>query len=207
MKYELCSDKQNDSGSCIEIDMPDAEVYLYPSLFTQREADDLFDILNNEISWQQEQIKLYGRVHDIPRLTAWYGEPNKSYVYSGIKVHSSPWTPALLQIREKIEIVSGTKFNSVLLNLYRSGADGVAWHSDDEPELGQNPVIGSVSLGEVRTFQLKHKFIKDKKQNIVLEHGSYLLMKGRTQHQWLHQIPKSKKKMGVRINLSFRVVG
>lgn len=122
-------------------------------------------------------------------------------------MHSSPWTPALLQIREKIENVSRIEFNSVLLNLYRSGADGVAWHSDDEPELGQNPVIGSVSLGAARTFHLKHRFIKNKKQKIVLEHGSYLLMKGKTQHQWRHQIPKSKKNMGARINLSFRVVG
>ena len=206
MRYDLFSYNNIDTTTCTFIDMPDAEVYLYSSLFMCQEADDLFDTLKNNISWQQQQIKLYGQVHDIPRLTAWYGEQNKTYVYSGIKVHSSPWNTELLRIREKIENVSEIKFNSVLLNLYRSGSDSVSWHSDDEPELGQNPVIGSVSLGETRQFQMKHKFNRDEKQKIMLEHGSYLLMKGKTQHHWLHQIQKSKKIMGERINLTFRVI-
>lgn len=186
--------------------MRDADVCLYPALFSPREADDLFDALRNDICWKQEQIKRYGRVYNIPRLTAWYGDPDKTYSYSGITVESSPWTPPLLQIKKKIENVSGVSFNSVLLNLYRSGSDGVSWHSDDERELGENPVIGSVSFGEPRPFQMRHKSIKNEKQILLLEHGSFLLMQGRTQHHWLHQIPKSKKVMDERINLTFRVV-
>ena len=112
----------------------------------------------------------------------------------------------MLEIREKIEKISKSKFNSVLLNLYRSGSDSVSWHSDDEPELGKNPVIGSMSLGEEREFQMKHKYDRDLKQNILLQHGRFLLMKGKTQHNWLHQIPKSKSIKGERINLTFRVI-
>ena len=112
----------------------------------------------------------------------------------------------MLKIREKIEKISKIKFNSVLLNLYRSGSDSVSWHSDDEPELGKNPVIGSLSLGETRQFQMKHKFNRDLKQKILLQHGSFLLMRGKTQHHWLHQIPKRKNLKGERINLTFRVI-
>ncbi len=204
MTADLFAD--NEPDSCIKIDMPDAEVYLYPELFTQQQVDELFIDLKNEISWQQEQITLYGQVHKVPRLTAWHGEPNKSYAYSGIRVNASPWTPTLLTIKEKIEKVSAMKFNSVLLNLYRNGTDSVAWHADDERELGKNPVIGSVTLGEARPFQMKHKIIREEKRSIILQHGSYLLMKGTTQHKWLHQIPKSKKQLGERINLTFRNV-
>ena len=195
-----------ETNTCIEINIPDADICVYPELFSAQEADVLFDTLKNEIAWRQDKIKLYGKEHDVPRLTAWYGDADKSYAYSGITLQPIPWTPALLQIKKKIESVSDIKFNSVLLNLYRSGADSVSWHSDDEPELGENPVIGSVTLGQARPFQMKHKFIKGEKRSIILEHGSYLLMKGRTQHQWLHQIPKSKKLMDERINLTYRVV-
>lgn len=195
-----------DSDSCVEIGMQDANVILYSDLFSKSEADALFDALRDEISWQQETIKMYGKEHNIPRLTAWHGEPNKTYIYSGIKVESSPWTPTLLKIKAKIEGVSEIEFNSVLLNFYRSGADGVSWHSDDEAVLGINPVIGSVSFGEPRPFQMKHKYLPDLKQKILLEHGSFLLMRGKTQHSWLHQIPKSKKNMTERINLTFRVI-
>jgi len=208
MLYNIMSDlfSNYNSNSCSKIDIVDADISLFSSLFSPQEADDFFDILKKDIDWKQEQINLYGKVHDIPRLTAWYGEPNKTYVYSGIEVKSVPWTQPLLQIKEKVETVSNIQFNSVLLNFYRSGDDGVSWHSDDEPELGRNPVIGSVSFGEPRPFQLKHKSLDDTKQKIILEHGSYLLMQGETQHHWLHQIPKSKKKMGERINLTFRVI-
>ena len=166
----------------------------------------LFDTMKKNIIWEKQKIKLYGEFHDVPRLTAWYGDPNKSYIYSGIKLKTKPWNAALLKIREKIEKISKTKFNSVLLNLYRSGADSVSWHSDDEPELGQNPIIGSLSLGEARQFQMKHKYDYDLKQKILLQHGSFLLMSGKTQHNWLHQIPKRKNLKGERINLTFRVI-
>jgi len=194
------------SENFVSFEMKDSDIKYFPDLFSDQEASDLFNNLKNEIEWKQEKIKFYGKTHDLPRLTAWHGDPNKNYIYSGIKVHSVPWTPSLLQIKNKIETVSNVQFNSVLLNLYRSGDDGVSWHSDDEPELGVNPVIGSVSLGEPRPFQLKHKTHNDIKQQIILEHGSYLLMDGETQHHWLHQIPKSKKRMSERINLTFRVI-
>ena len=194
------------SDDFISLEMKDADIKHFPNLFSSHEADDLLHALKNEIEWKQEQIKFYGQIHDLPRLTAWYGDPNKTYKYSGIEVFSSQWTPTLLKIKNKIESVSSVQFNSVLLNLYRSGADGVSWHSDDEPELGVNPVIGSVSLGESRPFQLKHKTNTDLKQKIILDHGSYLLMQGDTQHHWIHQIPKSKKKLNERVNLTFRVI-
>ena len=202
--YDLFSYSNAGCEDCSEIDIPDAEVFLYPSLLSNEEADQLFDTLKKSIIWEKHKIKLYGEVHDVPRLTAWYGDPNKSYEYSGIKLKTRLWNAALLKIREKIETISKTKFNSVLLNLYRSGSDSVLWHSDDEPELGTNPVIGSLSLGEARQFQMKHKDDRDLKQNILLQHGSFLLMKGKTQHNWLHQIPKRKNIKGERINLTFR---
>ena len=204
--YDLFSYSNAGCEDCSEIDIPDAEVFLYPSLLSNEEADQLFDTLKKSIIWEKHKIKLYGEVHDVPRLTAWYGDPNKSYEYSGIKLKTRLWNAALLKIRGKIETISKTKFNSVLLNLYRSGSDSVLWHSDDEPELGKNPVIGSLSLGETREFQMKHKYDRDLKQKILLQHGSFLLMKGKTQHNWLHQIPKRKNLKGERINLTFRTI-
>ena len=204
--YDLFSYSNAGSTNCSEIEIPDAEVFLYPTLLSCHEADQLFDTLKKNIIWEKQKIKLYGEVHDVPRLTAWYGDPNKSYIYSGIKLNTNPWNAVLLKIREKIEKISKIKFNSVLLNLYRSGSDSVSWHSDDEPELGRNPVIGSLSLGETRQFQMKHKFNRDLKQKILLQHGSFLLMRGKTQHHWLHQIPKRKNFKGERINLTFRVI-
>ena len=204
--YDLFSNSNAGRTNCSEIVIPDAEVFLYPTLLSYHEADQLFYTLKKNIIWEKQKIKLYGEVHDVPRLTAWYGDPNKSYIYSGIKLNTNPWNAALLKIREKIEKISKIKFNSVLLNLYRSGADSVSWHSDDEPELGLNPVIGSLSLGETRQFQMKHKSDCDLKQKILLQHGSFLLMRGKTQHYWLHQIPKRKNLKGERINLTFRVI-
>ena len=204
--YDLFSHGNAGCEDCSEIDIPDAEVFLYPSLLSNQEADQLFDSLKTSIIWEKHKIKLYGEVHDVPRLTAWYGDPNKSYEYSGIKLKTRLWNAGLLKIREKIETISKTKFNSVLLNLYRSGSDSVLWHSDDEPELGKNPVIGSLSLGEAREFQMKHKYDRNLKQKILLKHGSFLLMKGKTQHNWLHQIPKRKNLKGERINLTFRTI-
>ena len=204
--YDLFSYSNPGRTNCSEIVIPDAEVFLYPTLLSYHEADQLFDTLKKNIIWEKQKIKLYGEVHDVPRLTAWYGDPNKSYIYSGIKLNTNPWNAVLLKIREKIEKISKIKFNSVLLNLYRSGSDSVSWHSDDEPELGKNPVIGSLSLGETRQFQMKHKFNRDLKQKILLQHGSFLLMRGKTQHHWLHQIPKRKNLKGERINLTFRLI-
>ena len=141
--------------------MPDAEVILYRTFFSEPQSDTFLRELLETTNWRQEKIKFFGKPVDLPRLTAWYGDEGKSYRYSGIQVNPDPWTPTLLAIKQEIEAVSGVVFNSVLLNLYRGERDSVAWHSDDEPELGTNPVIGSVSFGETRTFQLRHKKNKE----------------------------------------------
>ncbi len=185
--------------------MPNADISYFPNLFSHEEADNFFEALKKDIKWKKEKIKLYGQEHDIPRLTAWYGDSDKNYAYSGIKSKPTVWNPVLLKIKKKVEQVSDATFNSVLLNYYRDGSDSVAWHADDEPELGVNPIIGSVSLGETRQFQMRHKNGTGKK-TIPLGHGSYLLMKGTTQHHWQHQIPKSKQQLNERINLTFRIV-
>jgi alkylated DNA repair dioxygenase AlkB len=187
--------------------MADADVILFPAFFAVAEADGLFAALTDGIAWKQDTIKLYGRVMDQPRLTAWYGDAGRSYTYSGITMSPQPWTPELLQIRQQVETVAGVVFNSVLLNQYRDERDSVSWHSDDEPELGVNPVIASVSFGAARRFQFKHKADPEKRVAVDLTHGSLLLMRGPTQHFWKHQIPKSSRPHGPRINLTFRVVG
>jgi alkylated DNA repair dioxygenase AlkB len=188
------------------LDVTDAEVFYCASFFSQSESDEFFRRLLHESNWKQEQIKLFGKSVDIPRLTAWYGDAGKSYTYSGITVNPHSWSPTLLRIKQAIEASGDVVFNSVLLNLYRDGRDSVAWHADDEPELGQNPPIGSVSLGEQRVFQLRHKRDKKLRLSLPLLHGSYLLMTGPTQHNWVHQIPKNSTSKKPRINLTFRII-
>ena len=205
MSHELFAYERSTSEASVKISMPDADVLHFARLFDPYEANSLFLQLQQNIEWQHEKTKLYGQVHDLPRLTAWYGDPAVTYSYSGISITSLEWIDALLEIKRRIESVSDYSFNSVLLNRYRNGSDGVSWHADNEPELGRNPVIGSVSFGAARPFQLKHKTL-DAKREITLENGSYLLMKGTTQHRWLHQIPKSKRVLGERINLTFRLI-
>ena len=205
MSHDLFAYERGTSEASVKISMPDADVLYFARLFDLYEANSLFLQLQQNIEWQHEKTKLYGQVHDLPRLTAWYGDPAVTYSYSGISITSLEWIDALLEIKRRIESVSDYSFNSVLLNRYRNGSDGVSWHADNEPELGRNPVIGSVSFGAARPFQLKHKTL-DAKREITLENGSYLLMKGTTQHRWLHQIPKSKRVLGERINLTFRLI-
>ncbi len=188
------------------LSMPDAEVTFYRNFYNQRESDELFQTLANKINWRQDKIKLYGKEVNLPRKTAWYGDSGKSYTFSGIHLDPEPWTPKLLQIKEQIERVAKVTFNSVLLNLYRDGNDGISWHTDAEPELGKNPVIGSISLGGARRFMFRHRHNKDLKAEVELTHGSFLLMAGTTQHFWQHQIPKTAKTVEPRINLTFRVI-
>lgn len=186
--------------------MPDAEVLYFPCFFDLEESATLFGQLKEKIAWQQDAIKFYGKIIPLPRLTAWYGDEGKNYQYSGIKMQPKAWNEELLLIKHRIEQVSGNQFNSVLLNLYRHGQDSMAWHADDEPELGKNPVIASVSFGQERLFKFKHRKNADLKAQITLENGSLLLMAGQTQHYWLHQIPKSTRTMKDRINLTFRTI-
>ena len=184
----------------------DGEVYLYPRLFDFSESAELFRCLAREVPWKQEPIRIFGREIMQPRLTAWYGDPGKSYTYSGITMQPYSWTDDLLFIKDRVEGVAGHGFTSALLNFYRDGQDSMGWHRDAEKELGPRPVIGSVSFGAPRTFCLKHIREKEAKVRVVLESGSFLLMRGATQHHWLHSIPKEAGAEGGRINLTFRTI-
>jgi alkylated DNA repair dioxygenase AlkB len=190
----------------IVLNLPDAEIIYYPHFFDKKEADAIFAQLTNDIPWQQDDIRVFGKIHPQPRLTALFGNEGKPYSYSNIKMQPHPWNPLLQKIKSLVESVSDTNFTTVLLNQYRDGKDSNGWHADNEKELGTNPIIASVSFGAERIFQLKHNSISGLKQNILLEHGSLLLMKGTTQHFWKHQIPKTAKPIGSRINLTFRVI-
>lgn len=191
-----------------QFDLPDAELHYRPQFFPKQTADRLLQELMEKIEWTQNKIRFYGKESLVPRLEAWYGDPGKSYAYSGIQMNPKPWTKELVEIKEAIEKEAGVPFNSVLINYYRDGKDRVAWHSDDEKELGHNPIIGSVSLGAERKFKLRHKKYKENglKTEIMLQHGSFLLMKGPTQHHWMHEIPRTAKPIGPRINLTFRII-
>jgi alkylated DNA repair dioxygenase AlkB len=188
------------------LDLPDADVVFYPSLFAPADADRLLNQLRDTAAWRQEFIRLYGREIALPRLTAWYGDAGTGYTYSGIDNVPAPWTPALLEVKRAVEPVSGVTFNSVLLNRYRTGQDSVAWHSDDEPEFGANPVIASVSFGGPRTFHFRHKRQRGLTAFVELTHGSLLVMRGPTQHHWVHRVPKTTQDVPERINVTFRVV-
>ena len=148
---------------------------------------------------------MYGKKINFPRLTAWYGDQDKSYSFSGVTLSPHPWHELLLTIKSRIEETAATRFNSVLLNLYRDGNDSISWHTDAEPELGLNPVIGSVNFGATRKFQLRHHFTNER-IDIELIHGSLLIMQGELQHYWQHQVPKTNKKISPRINLTFRLI-
>ncbi|MFW6367615.1 MAG: alpha-ketoglutarate-dependent dioxygenase AlkB family protein [Halothece sp.] len=190
-----------------QLNLPHSDIKIYRNFFDQKNSDRFFAKLKQEINWKQEYIKLYGKENPVPRLTAWYGDSGYTYTYSGITMNPEPWTDALLEIKQKIETIAKVNFNSVLLNLYRDGNDGVAWHSDDEPELGKYPVIGSVSFGGERRFSFKYRDqTNPERHDINLRHGDYLLMQGETQQYWYHQIPKTKKPVSPRINLTFRVI-
>jgi alkylated DNA repair dioxygenase AlkB len=182
------------------------KVLLFEDFFAEKESEKYFNHLLNEIKWKQEPIKIFGKEVMQPRLTAFYGDVEKTYAYSGITMKPNEWTNELMEIRNKIEDVAEVKFTSALLNLYRDGNDSMGWHRDNEKELGFNPVIGSVSFGESRIFQLRN--YKDKKmvKSIELTNGSFLLMRGETQQYWEHALPKKGRQIGKRINITFRII-
>lgn len=180
--------------------------YIYiPNFYTKEIADKYFQRLIEDIKWKQESMKMYGKELPFPRLTAWYGDQDKPYSFSGITLQPHPWSPGLLKVKSDIETKVNVVFNSVLLNRYRDGSDSISWHTDAEKELGKNPVIASVNFGAERKFQLKHKDTNER-IDIILQHGSLLIMQGELQHFWKHQIPKTKKPIGERVNLTFRVI-
>ena len=187
------------------VSIKNGEYIFIPNFFQKAESDSFLRNLRNEILWKQESMNMYGKKVNFPRLTAWYGDNDKPYSFSGITLAPHPWTDNLKTIKTKIETKTEAIFNSVLLNLYRDGNDSISWHTDAEKELGQNPIIASVNFGATRTFQLRHIETKEK-IDIELTHGSLLIMQGEFQHFWQHQVPKTTKKVNERINLTFRVI-
>lgn len=188
------------------IDLPDANLIYYPNWLDQQTAFDLLSLFQERLTWQQQPIRMFGRWVMQPRLTAWYGDRGAIYTYSGLRHEPLEWLPELKDMRDRLQEETGYPFNSVLCNAYRSGADSMGWHSDDEPELGINPVIASVSLGHVRRFALRHKTQPNHRYNLELENGSLLLMQGATQHHWQHSLPRTTRSVKLRINLTFRQI-
>lgn len=184
----------------------DGETRYFSDFFRKDKADQFFEKLKNQIEWKQEPIKIFGKTINQPRLTALYGNPEKPYGYSGIIMQPLVWTDFLLEIKSRVEEKAKTNFTHVLLNYYRDGKDSMGWHRDNEAVLGPNPNIVSVSFGETREFQIRHYAKKKLKLKLPLDHGSLVIMGGSSQHLWEHQIPKTAKPMGPRINLTFRKI-
>lgn len=170
------------------------------------QAGQWFAKLREQVVWRQDNLSIGGRSIPIPRLQAWYGDAEARYCYSGLMMQPLPWTPLLGAIKKRVEELSAESFNAVLLNLYRGGRDSVGWHADNEPELGANPVIASLSLGATRMFRLQHRKNKQLNYKVELDHASLLVMRGVTQHCWRHQLPKTTRQVGERINLTFRLI-
>lgn len=181
----------------------DGWIEFHPSFLTEKESSTLFSHFHETLPWQQGKIKLFGKEHRIPRLESFHSEEGKKYSYSGKTLPDHPFDVHLLELKERVENLTGLHFNCVLVNLYRNGVDSNGWHADNETELGKNPVIASVSLGAARRFDLKHN-TTGQKVRFELTNGSLLLMGGALQHHWKHCIPKQPKIHEGRINLTFR---
>lgn len=188
------------------ITLEDATLDFYPEFYASAAANQLFDHLQNATPWRQDQILIAGLPRLQPRLSAWYGDAEAEYTYSGLHLKPLEWSEELRRIKQAIEQHTGHQFNSVLLNYYRDQQDSMGWHSDDESELGPQPVIASLSLGGAREFALKHKFRKKLRYKIALSNGSLLIMSGDTQSHWQHAIAKEKYPCQARINLTFRQI-
>lgn len=183
----------------------DGEVFYFESLFSEEESRCLLDEFIDRIQWKSETIQLFGKSILQPRLTAYYGE-DKSYTYSGRKMEALPFTEALKTVKKRVENYSNISFTNVLLNYYRNENDSMGWHRDNEKTLGEDPIIASVSFGSTRLFKFQHTLDKSLKKDIFLHNGSLLLMRGKTQTFWKHCLPKQRKSIGPRINLTFRVL-
>lgn len=195
--------RKKTGANAIKISAPNADLHYYPEFIPMAQRFYYFEQLMNEVPWQQDSLKMYGKLVAIPRLQAWFGDANMPYTYSGLTMQPLAWTPSLLAIKSLLENKLNQSFNSALVNLYRDGQDTVGWHSDDEPELGNSPTIASVSLGATRKFQLKHKQL-DKKLALELTAGSLLVMAGYMQTYWQHCLPRTKRVQSPRINITFR---
>lgn len=210
------------------VQIPDGELIYAPHFFEQKISDRSMDyLLENgshdwtkvdwksinpaevkwtNISWQHDSILMFGKKIPLPRYSAWYGNDDKPYTYSGLTLQPKPWNKGLLYLKEQIEPIANVTFNSVLLNWYRNGEDSISWHTDAEPELGKNPVIVSVNFGTTRKFQLRRRDDNKQRFDVPLQHGTLLVMAGETQHFWQHSVPKEPKIVGNRLNLTFRVI-
>ncbi|WP_367605627.1 alpha-ketoglutarate-dependent dioxygenase AlkB [Legionella sp. W05-934-2] len=177
----------------------------HPHFLTVSESNQYFNQLINSICWQQESYKMFGKSVLAPRLVAWHGDEDAIYQYSGVKHQPSPWNEPLLQLKHKVEVLIRHPFNSVLLNLYRDGQDSMGWHTDNERELSDKPIIASITLGAERKFLLRNNQTKQRTQ-LTLEQGSVLIMQGDTQNHYKHSIPKTNAIIGPRINLTFRLI-
>ena len=193
-------------GDGTPIDIKGGRLRYFESFFQESEAKEVFNSLLEQTPWKQDPITVFGKTYQQPRLTAMYATNTKPYSYSGITMNPLPMTPLLETLRDKIHQVSSSTFTTVLLNLYRDGKDSNGWHADDEKELGKNPVIASLSFGAERYFHLKHRKDKNLRLKIPLKSGSLLMMEEETQTNWLHQIAKTTRPVGPRINLTFRKI-
>jgi len=180
------------------------ETIFYPEFFQKDLADSYLEKLRTTLEWKHEPIRMFGKMVMQPRLTALYGDEGRPYGYSGISMNPTVWTLELSEMKESIQQFTGIEFTHVLCNYYRDGQDSMGWHRDNEAVLGKNPSIASLTFGATRMFQIRHYESKSRKIEIPLSHGSLLMMSGESQHYWEHQIPKTKKILGPRINLTFR---
>lgn len=183
----------------------DGTVQYYGKVIQEMVADDYFEKLMQNIAWENDQAIIFGRQITTKRKVAWYGDQRYEYTYSNVNRYALPWTVELLELRQRVQQLTGERFNSCLLNLYHTGEEGMSWHSDDETDLKKNSAIASLSFGAERKFAFKHKQSKEKVE-LYLEHGSLLVMKDTTQSHWLHRLPPTKKVTTARINLTFRTI-
>lgn len=189
-----------------ELNLPDADLRLLPHWVDAATAQRWLVQLVAETAWEQPEVHIFGRAVAVPRLLAWHGDAQASYRYSGQTHQPQPWTPLLAEIRQRVQGAVCQPLNGVLLNYYRDGNDSMGWHSDDEAELGRNPLVASLNLGGTRRFDLRRKGGSRIEHSLSLEHGSLLVMGGPTQHYWQHQVAKTRQPCAPRLNLTFRLI-
>lgn len=183
----------------------DGEANYHGKIIDAPKSDRYFDALMSTIAWEHDQAHIFDKHIITKRKVAWYGDAHFAYTYSKVTKHALIWTPELLELKNIVENITGKTFNSCLLNLYHNGAEGMAWHSDDEAALGKNTTIASLTFGAARKFAFKHKRTQQRHE-LILEHGSLLVMQGATQTHWLHRLPPTTSVANARINLTFRTI-